>query len=312
VRGTLRFLAPGGPPRDRAEARTAGARGLASGRPALGLIGLGRERVRRVPADEQGRMRADRLPADVTGPAVICAQAGEVNTGAFDPFGDIVAWARRRGAWVHVDGAFGLWALADPARIGLTAGLADADSWATDAHKWLNVPYDCGIVLARRPGDLRRSFAGAAGYLPPDSGFEAMHHTPQSSQRARQVEVWAVLRTLGRQGVADLVARSCDHARAMAGALRQAGLEVLNDVVLNQVLVRAGTDDRTLAMVTAVRQDGTCWCGPTAWDGRPAMRISVSCWATTADDIARSAAAIAGAARLLRAAGSTRGGGLLR
>jgi glutamate/tyrosine decarboxylase-like PLP-dependent enzyme len=210
---------------------------------ALGLVGLGRERVRRVPADGQGRMRADCLPEDVTGPAVICAQAGEVNTGAFDPFGAIVEWARRREAWIHVDGAFGLWALADSSRGELTAGLADADSWATDAHKWLNVPYDCGIVLARRPGDLRRSFAGSAGYLPPDTGFEAMHHTPQSSQRARQVEVWAVLRTLGRHGVADLVARTCDHARAMADSLRRAGLEVLNDVVLNQVLVRADADD---------------------------------------------------------------------
>ena len=141
-------------------------------------------------------MRAG-LPEDVTGPAVICVQAGEVNTGAFDPFPDIIEWARQRGAWVHVDGAFGLWALADPSRSHLTAGLADADSWATDAHKWLNVPYDCGIALVRRPEDLRRSFAAAAGYLPGGAGFEAMHHTPQASQRARQVEVWAVLRTLG-------------------------------------------------------------------------------------------------------------------
>jgi glutamate/tyrosine decarboxylase-like PLP-dependent enzyme len=259
---------------------------------ALGLIGLGRERVRRVPADDQGRMRADSLPADVTGPAVVCAQAGEVNTGAFDPFPGIIGWARERGAWVHVDGAFGLWALADPSRRGLTAGLAEADSWATDAHKWLNVSYDCGIALVRRPEDLRRSFASVAGYLPPDSGFEAMHHTPQASQRARQVEVWAVLRTLGRHGVADLVVRSCDHARAMAGRLRQAGLEVLNDVVLNQVLVRSATDDLTLAMVESVQRDGTCWCGPTVWEGRPAMRISVSGWATTGEDIARSADAI--------------------
>ena len=173
---------------------------------ALGMIGLGRERVRRVPADDQGRMRADCLPGDVTGPAVVCVQAGEVNTGAFDPFPAVIEWARRRGAWVHADGAFGLWALADPSRSHLTAGLADADSWATDGHKWLNVPYDCGIALVRRPEDLRRSFAAVAGYLPPGTGFEAMHHTPQASQRARQVEVWAVLRTLGRQGVTDLIA----------------------------------------------------------------------------------------------------------
>jgi glutamate/tyrosine decarboxylase-like PLP-dependent enzyme len=219
-----------------------------------------------------------------------------VNTGAFDPFPDIVEWAGERGAWVHVDGAFGLWALADPGRSHLTAGLDGADSWATDAHKWLNVPYDCGMALVRRPEDLRRSFAAVAGYLPPGAGFEAMHHTPQSSQRARQVEVWAVLRTLGRRGVTDLVARTCGHAQAMAGYLRRAGLEVLNDVVLNQVLVRAATDELTLAIVQAVQQDGTCWCGPTTWQHRPAMRISVSGWATSGDDIRKSADAIIAAA----------------
>ena len=264
---------------------------------ALGFIGLGRSRVVRVPVDDQGRMRADLLPRDVSGPAVICAQAGEVNTGAFDLFPRIVSWARERGAWVHVDGAFGLWAAADPSRAHLTAGLSDADSWAADAHKWLNVPYDCGICLVRRPEDLRRSFAASGGYLPPDAGFEAFHHTPQSSQRPRQVEVWAVLRTLGRRGVADLVARSCRHAQMLAARLRQDGLEVLNDVVLNQVLVRAGTDEQTIAMVDAVQQDGTCWCGPTQWHGGPAMRISVSGWATTDEDIDRSAAAIIAAAQ---------------
>ena len=264
---------------------------------ALGLVGLGRDRVRRVPADDQGRMRADCLPEDVTGPVVICAQAGEVNTGAFDPFPAILEWARRHQAWVHVDGAFGLWALADPARSHLTAGLAGADSWATDGHKWLNVPYDCGIALVRRPEDLRRSFAASAGYLPPDTAFEEMHHTPQSSQRARQVEVWAVLRTLGRPGVTDLIARTCRHAQTMAAYLSQAGLDVLNEVVLNQVLVRAATDDQTLALVAAVQQDGTCWVGPTMWQDRPAMRISISGWATTADDIRQSAVAIIAAAR---------------
>jgi glutamate/tyrosine decarboxylase-like PLP-dependent enzyme len=265
---------------------------------ALGLVGLGRDRVRRVPADDQGRMRADCLPEDVTGPVVICAQAGEVNTGAFDPFPAIGEWARRHQAWVHVDGAFGLWALTDPSRTHLTAGLADADSWATDGHKWLNVPYDCGIALVRRPEDLRRSFAAAAGYLPPDTGFEAFHHSPQSSQRAREVEVWAVLRTLGRQGVTDLITRTCRHAQTMAADLSQAGLEVLNDVVLNQVLVRAATDDQTQALIAAVQQDGTCWCGPTVWQHRPAMRISVSGWASTAEDIRQSADAIIAAAQL--------------
>jgi glutamate/tyrosine decarboxylase-like PLP-dependent enzyme len=267
----------------------------------LGLIGLGRERVRRVPVDDQGRMRADRLPTDVQGPVIVCAQAGEVNTGAFDPFPQIIAWARERRAWVHVDGAFGLWALADPSRAHLTAGLDGADSWATDGHKWLNVPYDCGIMLVRRPEDLRRTFASVAGYLPPDVGFEAMHHTPQASQRARQIEVWAVLRTLGRQGVTELVKRCCDHARAMAAQLGRAGLEVLNDVVLNQVLVRAATDELTIALVQAVQDEGTCWCGPTTWRQRPAMRISVSSWATTDADAAASADAIIQALRRVSA-----------
>ena len=206
-------------------------------------------------------MRADCLPEDLTGPA--CGprvQAGEVNTGVFDPFSAVVQWARNRQAWVHVDGAFGLWALVDPARSLLTAGLPDADSWATDAHKWLNVPYDCGIALVRRPEDLRRrSFASVAGDLPPDTGFEAMHHTPQASQRARACSRngRSCARWAGR-GSDDLIVRTCDHAQAMAARLRQAGLEVLNDVVLNQVLVRGATDDQTLALVESVQQDGTC------------------------------------------------------
>ena len=243
-------------------------------------------------------MRADCLPEDVAGPVLICAQAGEVNTGAFDPFPAIAAWAGRHQAWMHVDGAFGLWALADPSRAHLTAGLARADSWATDGHKWLNVPYDCGIALVRRPEDLRRSFATAAGYLPSGTGFEAVNHTPQSSQRARQVEIWAVLRTLGRAGVTDLITRACRHAQTMAAYVGRAGLEVLNDVVLNQVLVRAATDEQTLALIAAVQQDGTCWCGPTVWQHHPAMRISVSGWATTAEDIRQSADAITAAAQL--------------
>ncbi|HEY2522203.1 MAG TPA: pyridoxal-dependent decarboxylase, partial [Streptosporangiaceae bacterium] len=248
---------------------------------------------------DQGRLDAAQLLAEVRGPLVVCAQAGDVNSGAFDPFVDIVAWARARDGWVHVDGAFGLWALADPSRAHLTAGLTGADSWATDGHKWLNVPYDCGIALVRRAGDLRRSFTASAGYLPPGPGFEATNHTPQSSQRARQVEVWAVLRTLGRQGVTDLITRSCRHARTMAAELSRAGLEVVNDVVLNQVLVRAVTDDQTTALIAAVQQDGTCWCGPTVWQHRPAMRISISGWATTAADIRHSADAIITAARSL-------------
>lgn len=251
----------------------------------LGMTGLGRERVIRVPVDSRGRLRSDALP-DVDGPAIVCVQAGEVNTGSFDPFPEVVAWARQRGGWVHVDGAFGLWALASPRLSNrLCAGLADADSWATDAHKWLNVTYDSGIAFVRRGEDLRRSFASVAGYLPPEGGYEAMHHTPQSSQRARQIEIWAVLRSLGRSGVADLVDRCCAHASATAAGLREAGLEVVNDVVLNQVLVRAGTDELTSRWIKAIQEDGTCWCGPTSWQGRTAMRVSVSGWSTTKADV---------------------------
>jgi glutamate/tyrosine decarboxylase-like PLP-dependent enzyme/SAM-dependent methyltransferase len=256
----------------------------------LGLVGLGRSRVIVVPADDQGRMRADRLPASV-GPVLVCAQAGEVNTGAFDPFDEIADWAAGREGWLHVDGAFGLWARADPGRAELVAGLDRADSWATDGHKWLNVGYDCGLALVRRLPDLRRTFTTAAGYLPSADpqgagGFEAMHHTPQSSQRARQIELWAVLRTLGRRGVAELVDRSCAVAMAIAERLRTGGLTVLNDVVLNQVLVRLVDGPTTDALIAAVQADGRIWCGPTTWDGSAAMRISVSSWRTGLDDAA--------------------------
>ncbi len=249
----------------------------------LGLVGLGRSRVHVAPADDQGRMRADLLP-DLEGPVLACAQAGDVNTGAFDPFDAIADWVAARDGWLHVDGAFGLWALADPSRAPLVAGLDRADSWATDGHKWLNVTYDCGIAFVRRPGDLRRTFAAAADYLPPDDRFEAMHHTPQSSQRARQIEVWAVLRAVGREGVADLVSRACDVAVAIADRLRSAGFAILNDVALNQVLVRYVDGATTERLLAEIQADGRIWCGPTVWSGETAMRISVSSWQTDLDD----------------------------
>jgi len=220
-------------------------------------------------------MRADLLP-DIEGPVLACAQAGDVNTGAFDPFDAIADWVAARDGWLHVDGAFGLWALADPSRAPLVAGLDRADAWATAGHKWLNVTYDCGITFVRRPGDLRRTFAAAAGYLPPDDRFEAMHHTPQSSQRARQIEVWAVLRAVGREGVADLVSRACDVAVAIADRLRSAGFAILNDVALNQVLVRYVDGATTERLLAEIQADGRIWCGPTVWSGETAMRISVS------------------------------------
>src|SRR5262245_12254437 len=265
----------------------------------LGLVGLGRRRVTVVPADEQGRLRAELLP-DVAGPVLVCAQAGEVNSGAFDPFDDIADWLAARSGWLHVDGAFGLWALADPSRAELVRGLDRADSWATDAHKWLNVTYDCGIALVRRLDDLRRTFAAVAGYLPPSGDFEAIHHTPQSSQRARQVEVWSVLRTLGRRGVEELVTRSCTAAADLAERLRAGGLTILNDVVLNQVLVRMVDGPTTEALVAAVQADGRVWCGPTQWAGATAMRISVSSWKTGQDDAAFAADVILDCAHRVR------------
>jgi glutamate/tyrosine decarboxylase-like PLP-dependent enzyme len=241
-------------------------------------------------------VRPDRLPR-VDGPVLLCAQAGEVNTGAFDPFEPLADWVAERGGWLHVDGAFGLWALADPDRAHLVRGLARADSWATDAHKWLNVTYDSGLVLVAREGALRRSFASVAGYLPPEEGFEAMHHTPQSSQRARQVEVWAVLRTLGRDGLAELVGRSCAVARAVAGRLAGHGFTVLNDVVLNQVLVRPPAPVEAAALAAAVQADGRVWCGPTTWRGSPALRVSASSWRSTPADGVLAADVIAACAR---------------
>ncbi len=261
-------------------------------RKALGLIGLGRDRAVALPADAQGRIVPRSLPILNAGPALVCLQAGNVNSGASDPFGDLIPWAHEQGAWVHVDGAFGLWAAAAPGVADQVAGAAAADSWATDAHKWLNTTYDCGIALVRDPAALRAAMRATAAYLPAAGQREAMNLTPQSSQRARGAEVWAVLASLGRAGVAGLVDRTCRLARRFADGLRDAGYPALNDVVLNQVLVDFGGPDRTAAVVAAVQRDGTCWCGPTIWRGRPAMRISVSAWNTTAADIDRSLAAV--------------------
>src|SRR4051794_5820477 len=262
----------------------------------LGLVGLGRSRVHVVPADDQGRMRVDQLP-DLPGPVLVCAQAGEVNTGAFDPFDMIADWVQERRGWLHVDGAFGLWAAADPSRTELVAGLDRADSWATDGHKWLNVTYDCGIAFVRRPEDLRRTFAASAAYLPSSEVFEAMHHTPQSSQRARQIEVWAVLRSLGRDGVARLVTDACDAAVVIAERLAASGFEVLNEVVLNQVLVRYVDGPTTERLMAALQADGRVWCGPTQWGGATAMRISVSSWKTDGEVADRAATSIVEVAR---------------
>jgi glutamate/tyrosine decarboxylase-like PLP-dependent enzyme len=254
----------------------------------LGLLGLGRGRVLQVPVDGQGRMRAGRLPR-LDGPAIVCTQAGNVNTGAFDPFDAIVGEAQARGAWVHVDGAFGLWAVASPALAPLTAGLAAADSWATDAHKWLNVPYDSGIAIVRDAQALMAAMAITADYLPTPGDFRnPSEFTPELSRRARGVDVWAALRTLGRRGLAEMVEGCCRHARRFAHELQAAGATVLNEVLLNQVLVSFGDEETTRRVVAELQRDGTCWCGPTVWQGRTAMRISVCSWATTDDDVTRS------------------------
>ena len=263
----------------------------------LGLLGLGRSRVVRLPVDDQGRIRTDGLPA-LSGPTIVCTQVGNVNTGAFDPVADICAWAHQANAWVHVDGAFGLWAAVDPAMADLTQGMADADSWATDFHKWLNVPYDSGIALVRDADALRAAMAVTAEYLPTASPFRnPSDYTPEISRRGRGVEVWAALQTLGRETVTALVQRTCSYARRFAEGLRAAGFEVLNDVVLNQVLVAFGDAATTTRVIAAIQHDGTCWCGGTVWQGRTAMRISVSSWATTAEDVEDSLAAMIRVAR---------------
>ena len=218
---------------------------------ALSLLGLGRDRVIRVPVDDQGRMRADGLPA-LSGATIVCIQAGNVNSGAFDPAAEIIAQAHASGAWVHVDGAFGLWAAAAPARAHLTAGVADADSWATDGHKWLNTPYDCGLVICRDPAHLKAAMAASAAssaYLVQTENREPYHYTPDFSRRARGVEVWAALRSLGRSGIADLVERTCRYAARFAEGLTAAGHPVLNDVVINQVMVKFGDADTTRAVI---------------------------------------------------------------
>jgi glutamate/tyrosine decarboxylase-like PLP-dependent enzyme len=254
----------------------------------LGMLGLGRRRIVRVPVDDQGRMRADLLP-DIEGPTIICVQAGNVNTGAVDPIGEICSRARETGAWVHVDGAFGLWAAASPRLAYLVEGAELADSWATDAHKWLNVPYDSGVAFVRDPETLRSAMAITAEYLPTESEHRnPSDYTPELSRRARGVEVWAALRQLGRSGAAELIDRCCNHARRFAAGLAAAGYEILNEVVLNQVLVSFGDEETTLRVIEGIQRDGTCWCGVTRWQGRTAMRISVSSWATTEEDVERS------------------------
>jgi glutamate/tyrosine decarboxylase-like PLP-dependent enzyme len=274
------------------------------------MIGLGSRTIMRVATDEQGRIRREALEwalSATSGPTIVCAQAGNVNTGACDPLTELGELAREHGAWLHVDGAFGLWAAASPNYRRLVAGLQDADSWTTDGHKWLNVPYDSGIVIVRHPAAHRAAMSQTAAYLTPGQGDErdGTDWVPEASRRARAVPIYAVLRMLGRSGLADLVDRCCRLAARMADRLsRQPGVQILNEVVLNQVLVRFSSssgENRTSQVIAAVQAAGVCWCGGTSWGGAPAMRISVSNWRTSEEDIDRSAASILQAIERVRA-----------
>jgi glutamate/tyrosine decarboxylase-like PLP-dependent enzyme len=269
---------------------------------ALRMLGLGSNRTEIVDTDEQGRMLSGSLAATLRqgqGPAIVIAQAGDVNSGAVDPLADIAELAYDYGAWLHVDGAFGLWAAASPRLQDLVEGVERAHSWATDAHKWLNVPYDCGVAIVRDAEAHRAALSSIAGaeYIPPIEHGERYNAewVPEFSRRARGFAVYAAIRSLGRRGVAELVERCCSCAHLMASALSEMdGAEVLNEVALNQVLVRFTRDGKNISdeVLRAVQDEGTCWMSGTTWDGGPAMRISVSNWRTSEDDIRRSADAI--------------------
>jgi len=271
------------------------------------MLGFGTRALIKVDADEQGRMRADSLRETLRtldGPIIVCAQAGNVNSGAVDPLREIAAIAHEHGAWLHVDGAFGLWGRTTPSRRALLDGCELADSWANDAHKWLNVPYDSGIVIVRDSAAHHASMTSTAEYLEQTRGEERDNFdwTPDFSRRARGFAIYAAIRTLGRRGIAALIDGCCDRARQFAEILgRDQRVAILNDVVLNQVLVRfSDSDDVTRNVITRVQREGTCWLGGTTWQGNAAMRISVSNWSTTAEDVEKSCAAIV---RCLDAAG---------
>ena len=266
---------------------------------ALRLLGIGASSLVVVPADDQGRMRVEELPDLAGGPTIVCGKAGEVNTGSIDDLEAIADAVEGTGAWFHVDGAFGLWAAASPQLRHLVRGVERADSWATDCHKWLNVPYDSGIAFCAHPDAHRQAMAVTASYLVLQEDplrRDALDWGPEFSRRARGFAVYAALRSLGRKGVAELVERSCAHARLFAELLEASGATILNDVVLNQVLVRFGDGETTREVIRRVQEDGTCWLGGTEWQGEHAMRISVSNWRTTREDVERSVAAILAAA----------------
>jgi len=263
---------------------------------AVRMLGLGEGRVQRLAVDGQGAIRADALPL-IKGPTILCLQAGNVNSGAFDPAVELIPAAQDAGAWVHVDGAFGIWAKAAPERAALAAGYELADSLAVDGHKWLNVPYDSGLTLVRDPGSLHAAMSVSAAYLPDSDTREPYDYTPECSRRMRAVEIWAALASLGRVGLAELIETCCRHATMIAEGLAAAGYEILNEVRLNQVMVSFGGDSVTERVIAGVQADGTAWCGGTVWHGRAAMRISFSSHATKDADVAKTLDAILRVAR---------------
>ncbi|HWQ30317.1 MAG TPA: aminotransferase class V-fold PLP-dependent enzyme, partial [Negativicutes bacterium] len=261
---------------------------------ALALIGLGKDRVEKVPVDAQGRMLADKMP-ELDSSCLVIAQAGNVNSGAFDPFVSICEKARKAGAWVHVDGAFGLWAAASGKLRHLTEGIEMADSWSVDAHKTLNAPYDCGIVMCKNRDSLVSALQASGSYIIYSDKRDGMLYTPEMSRRARGVELWATLKFFGRKGVEELVDGLCERARQFAELLTANGFRVPNDVVFNQVLVACDTPEQTKAVLERIQKSGECWCGGSVWKGEPVIRISVCSWATTPEDVERSVAAFVAA-----------------
>lgn len=259
---------------------------------ALSLIGFGRERVIKVPVDEQGKMIVGKFPQDIDNKTIVCLQAGNVNTGSFDPAEEIIPFAKSKNAWVHVDGAFGLWAGASKRKSYLTQGYELADSWATDAHKWLNVPYDSGIILCKHPDDLRTAMSMQGDYLDQSGARIPYQYTPELSRRARAIEIWAALHSLGKKGIENLIDRTCNYADKFAAGVLSAGFEVLNSVVINQVLVSFGDSNLNEKIVSEIQNDGTCWLGTSKWKSKTVMRISVSSWATTEEDVEKSLEAI--------------------
>ncbi len=255
---------------------------------AFSMLGLGSERLTKIPTDKMGRMLIDKIPQPI-GPTIICVQAGDVNTGCFDPVDEIITKFKSDDVWIHVDGAFGLWVLVSSKYKHLGIGIEKADSWSVDAHKWLNVPYDSGVALVKNAEALRSAMSISTSYLKSTPGKrQPNEYTPELSRRARGVEIWTAIASLGRQGIAQIVERCCAHAQKAAKRLTEAGYKILNDVVINQVLVSFGSDEKTQAVIKAIQEDGTCWCGGTTWKGQTAMRISISSWATTVEDMDKS------------------------